>query len=673
MSWTSLADEVLDIVKIFDKPIDIPYPQNLIDESFITTIKSERWNQTNLKYGFSVVDVNQPANSIEGFNEFKLAINPLDLSQDEQFAINITPTQDGVVSEHNGIVFKDLVISGTTGVHSGRGVGGATSSGKGLGVSRSVSGYENFHRLRNYFRAYAKFKKVTNEVSRIAALVFINRKDNEKLIIEPIKFVLKKSSSRATLYYYNIVCRVIGTATAQTLEDNIPFFKILDDATDIINDAFIIGRGILLRGVDLLTSVEREINTTFYEPLRQTALFINSVLGTKATIGNMGDILLRQYSVKETFKTLERAEDAGVSVPEDKQKAAEKGDGQAILDISAASRIAVPFESGDFSSKINDAFDAELEEAASLSKSFFKKLKIELERIRDNAAAAFKLSSDIYNSYANRIDSFEPSSTKQTTDQEIEILFGFEKTKQALNLLIAYGGDQFEKTLEESFTEATENFDNVIDIPFPNAVDEVVIPPGSTLEDLAFVQLGDLQRWTEIAQLNNLIPPYIAETSTNKRIKQFGDKILIPSEGIPIDTNVFVGPENKFNRNLTETEKRLGIDIKLNDEFDISFNNRGDVDVIVGGANARQAITLIVRTTPGDLRLHPEFGAALTIGEKNLTPELLFDQISDSILSDPRFDRIDNFELAVDGSVIVITLNLFVTESATPVPLTFNL
>jgi len=131
--------------------------------------------------------------------------------------------------------------------------------------------------------------------------------------------------------------------------------------------------------------------------------------------------------------------------------------------------------------------------------------------------------------------------------------------------------------------------------------------------------------------------------------------------------------ENKFNKNLSETERKMGIDLKLGDNFDIIVNNQDDFELITGGANAGQAIRIKMNLEKGDLKRHRDIGLGLIIGEKNIDVDFLFDEFTNTILQDPRFDEVKTFDLSVEGNTIVITMNLLVTESATPVPLTVKL
>ena len=76
--------------------------------------------KTSKGYSFSVVKVQGnkilATNKDWGWRPFDLQINPQELSQDEIFAIQVTPTLRGVLVEHQGSTLKDITISGTTGL-----------------------------------------------------------------------------------------------------------------------------------------------------------------------------------------------------------------------------------------------------------------------------------------------------------------------------------------------------------------------------------------------------------------------------------------------------------------------------------------------------------------------------------------------------------------------------
>ena len=131
----------------------------------------------------------------------RLQINPQELTQDDIFAVEVSPTFGGVLVEHQGSLLKDITISGTTGISPLRKDAGAMSNGRPV-LASGHSGYMEFHELRNYFRAYAAMKR--DPKGRNLAMSFRNWKDSEYLIVEPLKFKMKRTASKAMSYDYTI-------------------------------------------------------------------------------------------------------------------------------------------------------------------------------------------------------------------------------------------------------------------------------------------------------------------------------------------------------------------------------------------------------------------------------------------------------------------------------------
>ncbi len=99
------------------------YPQNLANQVAISKVTNQpEYNQAHWReskgYVFDVVKAypNGKTEVAPGWQPFRLQINPQELSQDEIFAIEVTPTFRGVIVEHHGTVLKDINISGTTGI-----------------------------------------------------------------------------------------------------------------------------------------------------------------------------------------------------------------------------------------------------------------------------------------------------------------------------------------------------------------------------------------------------------------------------------------------------------------------------------------------------------------------------------------------------------------------------
>ena len=209
---------------------------------------------------------------------FVLPISPQDLSMSMPFATTLTPTLGGVVEQHNGAPFRDISLTGTTGVnlvkHSafsqsksgidilnelapgtlGAGtrviydvqglIGGRT--GKDIynidsdaqlerelseaGVYKKSTGYYQFMALRSFMEAYAEAKKRSGTIklsefgfkdeqdvvdSKDLRLVLAIDKENDWYLCSAVNFAVRRSANDPFLYNYSISLRSFKRIPAQ--------------------------------------------------------------------------------------------------------------------------------------------------------------------------------------------------------------------------------------------------------------------------------------------------------------------------------------------------------------------------------------------------------------------------------------------------------------------------
>ena len=130
------------------------------------------------------------------------------------------------------------------------------------------------------------------------------------------------------------------------------------------------------------------------------------------------------------------------------------------------------------------------------------------------------------------------------------------------------------------------------------------------------------------------------------------------------------GPENALTRGMSELEKSLGVDLKINKDGDLELNNLGDFKLVSGAENAAQAVYLKLNIEPGGLVYHPELGTSLQIGEKTKNAIEIKAQIFKSLSKDPRFDNVDA-RVQVLGDVILVDLRVVLANTGIEVPLQF--
>ncbi len=130
------------------------------------------------------------------------------------------------------------------------------------------------------------------------------------------------------------------------------------------------------------------------------------------------------------------------------------------------------------------------------------------------------------------------------------------------------------------------------------------------------------------------------------------------------------GPENPATRDLTEAEKQLGVDLRVDKDGDLVLNNLNDFELIAGGANAGQAVRLALQIEPGGLVYHPSKGTDLQIGEKTKDAFLLKSQIIKSIIQDARVEDV-KVTVQVNGGTIFVQLFVGLVNTGLLIPLEF--
>ena len=223
------------------------YPKD-ISARKVYQIKPENWDQV-FPYYFMVGKADPKTGQCsaseknDDFKIFELPINPSSISVSTPFAINVTPTTRGILEEHNGTIFRNISISGTTGItpknlrqasyakSSGQGAFAplsntigelnnlkssinnlvqtatdfSTPASSGVDMSKlSEFGYSKLHALYNYFVAYTEYKKRSTNDAKNARLIFVSRKDNVGYVVTPMSFEWNKSNEKPSLYTYSI-------------------------------------------------------------------------------------------------------------------------------------------------------------------------------------------------------------------------------------------------------------------------------------------------------------------------------------------------------------------------------------------------------------------------------------------------------------------------------------
>ena len=169
---------------------------------------------------------------------------------------------------------------------------------------------------------------------------------------------------------------------------------------------------------------------------------------------------------------------------------------------------------------------------------------------------------------------------------------------------------------------------------------------GDTLRSIAYREMGDAQRWTELVWLNSLQPPYLTndEGLAGPSVLLFGDKIKVPaSAGLNSED---IDDELAFAKDAALVGKLLQV------------NEAGDLLVVAGVDNLKQQLTHRINTPRGQLVHHPAYGSFVwrLLGTVNgpVAGLLGSEYVRSALLADYRVSSVKRSVAAVSGDSVSI-------------------
>jgi len=619
---------------------DHPYPLDIAKNvSNFEVDEGDRAWQESRGYSFQVVKVDSAGSlsTISDWKEFVLQINPQEITQDEIFAIQVTPTFSGVLVEHQGVTLKDITISGTTGLSPNRRAGGSSPrTGRPI-LASGRSGYFEFHELRSYIRAYVEAKRndKKNESGELR-LIWSNHKDQEDLYVEPQKFTMKRNATKPFLYDYTIILKAIGIAgkinkTGSSLE-------ILDSAVQAVQDTLDIANKFLEGSLGFLERVERDISNTVLAPIRSVIAFANTL---KAAGGRL-DAISAQHKVDRLFiKNL-------------KEKVREIYDNSidylgkdvAIYNAAKGRIPTLRREEVDISWKEMIAIRALLMADKALAKalssnSFFEvsfdSVKLNIEQYYNSAEANLQKSALL----SSKLTLEKEKAAAQSKNDTVAVA-----TINAQLLEIAKVAARAAGAGAERLKLTTATFKS-----------KYLVGADHTIQTLAAAILGNADKYRDLIVLNDLVPPYIDPTGTNPnpRVLKPGDSLYVPQSSAPeLVSGAARSVEYPISDPLTETEKNYGVDLMLDADYDLIINSSEDVKLVAGSQNVGQALFLKLYYELGSLKRHPEIGTNLTIGTKTRDLRKVISQVRTSLTTDSRVESILYSEFRQESNAVII-------------------
>lgn len=556
---------------------------------------------------FHFFELRVPSDIVEGevFEYlFPLIINPQSYTLSEPFTVTPTPTQGGgLFVEENGIIQRNIRLSGTLGFKPRRRIGNAgalyvlkpeqksfTRALDPFGL-QAISGLRHLQYLQDsVFRTYADLKKDPTTAGK-TSLIYHNPKDDEHWLVVPQKFDINRDKAQPTLYNYEIELLVVDKAEANDAdfsEDG----GIIGDIKDAVNT---VKRGLaLVEGAfNDLTAIAGEI-TGFVEDI--TGL-IDDVAGIIDSVGRFVDGVVDL--IESPLSALDSINNAVESLNNLANTLEEAGE-----DIRN-----IPDKARNKWRQIVDGCETIGQHPAKFETPLQKRLRENKDRQDLNrSTSAARRNAAALSSPPQSLDAIEASGTEITP------------------------GDV--RSAAGTITSGR----NVRSFPSAREID---ITETDTLVSLAAKYLGDAREWQAIAVLNGLKPPFLDAQASQPLVGDepvfpfalgVGGKILVPSTRTP--------PENRpqlpvlgVRREEPAANHLLGTDFKLEAVagrpgallFDIPIDtNRGSVDVqtVSGVANISQAIQTRLRTERGHDVMYRNLGLRRVVGMNSVLVDL---------------------------------------------------
>jgi len=140
--------------------------------------------------------------------------------------------------------------------------------------------------------------------------------------------------------------------------------------------------------------------------------------------------------------------------------------------------------------------------------------------------------------------------------------------------------------------------------------------------------------------------------------------------------NTQLGEEPFFLSDKSEDEKRAGVDLGINDDFDLIFTPTSDFQLSYGIPNAIQAIKIKMVSEKGQNPRHENFGLTPVQGMKFTDPVQIRNEITtsinDMIESDLRFERVENLSVRSAGTLVQVILEVRMAGSGSVIPISFS-
>lgn len=579
----------------------------------------------NMTYFFEM-KVPKSISKLPGSFLYPLILNPDEYRMSEPFTVEKTfTTGSGLFVEENGVIAREITISGNTGWRprklpnivslSSSQLGDLPAPPGGRSHSRNIqfnaivalSGQRHFQFLQDVvLRAYGDLKRdpTTNPDT---ALFFHNTKMDESWRVIPLSFDLEQRAPSLLTRYTIRLLAVEGASQTQAL------FSPDQDVLTALKNADI-----------MLHSAVGEVNAALLNVSGIQGAVRTSLQGIGTILDNVADIA---KAVDDFLAGTAGFIPAGGAVI-----ASAISFGPTL----ARTAINIPYEFVQATMEAQEIVFQAYEDAVLLGAP---------ETVPGSVLNQLRRMHDAMHVIASYPDSFETSLEVDIANHQRRAELSLSSSGEApaipqlmrdLDSGTHLPGDETRRATELGLGRNTPKYTSAF---------EVIIESGDTLTNLASKYLGDPKRWKYIALLNDLQHPYISALSLPFTLG-VGDRILIPSTDQPQRTaanfvTLGVLPDALLEDQVLGTDYLLVERKEEPGRYGWSVDVEGgsvDVKKVSGVANLQQGLGVRMRTELGTDVLYRDLGVQRVVGVgltavDRATVQL---RVSSAIQADPR-------------------------------------
>lgn len=566
---------------------------------------------------------------VNNLAEFYFTVPPKSYEISEPYATTIIPTQNsGRFIESHGIILRDITVSGTTGLRPNKLAreatvpflneiplfGSALSAavddvaalvtsnpfgGKpgGLQNPKEQTGFDDIMFLRNIFRHYADLK-AADDSSRYLML-WLNAKDADYWVVEPMTFKLVQDASSPMTYNYNIVFKSISKFDAkfdlpedpQSFEDNLNnVLRKAGEADRVIRNSLFT----IANQIDKVEALGIAAVTAVVSPAISLLRGINNIVNTAGSFGDAFayNVKVLQDNVNTELNKLFAKQESGDLEPQDDIVHAMLGLRKATVLLSSSPLLT-------------------------------KKKQVEVNNGIAAAQAAYSIPGDIVSTTRSPNNTGDPANIGST---------GTQSTYSKYRIQV---GDNIKSLAKKLLGNASSWKVLVIinNLKYPyitnNRVSTDVLIPGDFI----------LYPSTSGVSVDNSSAQIASNDETTNDHTDLSEVELSYGRDIRLET-------------VEEGSAQLS-DIRVDP-------NLGDYSTIVGVPNVEQALKIKFATEQGTLTSHPEYGSQFPVGTRLTAPSFntFRIQAKSTLLSDPRIAGVKSINFVSTGDILVTIAKL---------------